>query len=764
MPPGSSRPASSEPPEEPVSKRRRIAVACNSCRNRKSRCDGARPACSFCADVGIQCIYEQPTKVPQPKSVVMPAGYDLRLKAIEDTLQQLVKLREDREDSFSLRTHVTDSALGLQDDAYQECTLACDETAKVNHDLFDSGDGLAGVNSKEASSVYFGPSSNIAFLQSISRATASSLRAITTKQGLGQNETHEFLTCLQSPAASTASPAPPPAPISSSLLALPNETRALHLIKLYFQDTGSLFPFISEKKILSSYHYWKNRQFQGITSSLLCLFNAIFAFAAYMSAKPGQVVSKKATESDAFFNRALRLSALPYRQTSDIETVQYLLLLSQYGQNTERPELTWSLHGLAVQAAMRLGLHSQSRTNRFRGLEREVRKRLWFGCFVLDRTLSMTLGRPPIIQDSHMNLELPLDISLDQLEPQTAIIDGVSISNTSSFFIATIQLYQVLGSIITKIYNNNMDDENGELPLETVGDVLAIEDKLRHWKTSLPESLRLQPWKDMEVNPWALPQRRPVYARLSVVTQLRYLNIRILLHRPVLQNFGQGGHSSVPFQLDKSDSLTETIWKSSVVICRTSAVEVINIVHRLSTTTDLLGARWFSIYYTFNAALVIYSCLLLELEHEPWLTANTDSSPTQLVPDLINKLKMAIEATERLDNETPAARRVLTIIKKLANVCTLLSQQKEVPRSSRAGEGMTSYDLLSTSTTDHAWQSGPTYIAEGLGAGISSNIGEQASPAPNNMVEEMPQGWNPAGISLLASGDMDAELLSMINF
>ncbi|KAI1505319.1 fungal-specific transcription factor domain-containing protein [Biscogniauxia marginata] len=764
MSPDSSRLSSTERcGEEPAQKRRRIAVACNSCRNRKSRCDGARPACSFCAEVGIECFYEQPAKVPQAK---LPIGYDLRLKAIEDTLQQLVQRREEHEEPLILRTHNADSA--LRGDTYQECTLPAHETTEI-HDASDERvDGLAAVNGRESGVVYFGPSSNVAFLQSISRATAASLKSIATKQRLGQDNTHEFLTSPQSPVVSTAPSPPVTTPTSDSLLILPTESRARHLMKLYFQNTGSLFPFISERKVLASYQHWKDRRFSGIPRSLLCLFNAIFAFATYMSAKPGEVVSKKAVESDTFFNRALGLSALSYQQTSDIETIQYLLLLSQYCQNTERPEVTWSLHGLAVQAAMRLGLHSQSRMNRFRGLEREVRKRLWFGCFILDRTLSMTLGRPPTIQDNHMNLELPLDISLDQLEAQTTIVDGVGMSNTTSFFIATIQLYQVLGSIITKMYGQNMDEENGELTLETIREILSIEDKLRHWKNSLPESLLLRPWEDMETDPWTLRQRCPVYARLSVVAQLRYLNIRILLHRPVLQYFLRRRLFHVADQVEGTDSLVEIIWKSSIAICQTSAIEIINIVHRLSKSMDLLGARWFSIYYTFNAALIIYCCFLLEISREtrPSPSITFDHSPIELVPDLITKLKMASKATERLDSETPAARRVLGILKKLGNVCTLLSQRKDTQQGAKAMDGLTHYDLLSTTgTTDHTWESDPTHIGESLGTMIASNPEGPTSPVLNDTTEEATQGWNSAGIDLLSGvGDMDAEFLSMINF
>ena len=65
--------------------------------------------------------------------------------------------------------------------------------------------------------------------------------------------------------------------------------------------------------------------------------------------------------------------------------VQLLLLMSQYLQGTERSIETWNVHGLAVKAAYQLGLHSPNAINQYPPLEREFRKRAWFGCVVLDR-------------------------------------------------------------------------------------------------------------------------------------------------------------------------------------------------------------------------------------------------------------------------------------------------------------------------------------------------------------------------------------------
>ncbi|KAL3457035.1 hypothetical protein BJX64DRAFT_293545 [Aspergillus heterothallicus] len=51
--------------------RKRASIACATCRARKTRCDGAKPRCSFCEDLDINCQYQRPADRPRnPESSV----------------------------------------------------------------------------------------------------------------------------------------------------------------------------------------------------------------------------------------------------------------------------------------------------------------------------------------------------------------------------------------------------------------------------------------------------------------------------------------------------------------------------------------------------------------------------------------------------------------------------------------------------------------------------------------------------------------------
>ena len=126
--------------------------------------------------------------------------------------------------------------------------------------------------------------------------------------------------------------------------------------------------------------------------------------------------------------------------------------MTQYLQGSETSVQTWNVHGLAVKAAYQLGLHSTQALDRYATLEREMRIRVWYACVMLDRyevslaflvllhlirslnrTLSMTLGRPPLIPETHIRVDIPSKIPAPPfLSPGRTM--GTSISDASIEF------------------------------------------------------------------------------------------------------------------------------------------------------------------------------------------------------------------------------------------------------------------------------------------------------------------------------------------
>lgn len=305
-------------PPPPSYKRRRIALACTSCRNRKSRCNGAKPACSLCIELGFECVYQQPA-AGNVRPAEPPTGYDERLRAIEDTLRLLVNQKvtfageaerpsQSSPDQNSSSNEVNSSLHGVRQASNDDEDVAIlDEGDTEQHNAEDSVDGMAAITDpEETESRFFGPSSNIALLRHISDATFAALKGV--EQSLSENAVNQpIVSRVASPITTVSETSPMARHIN--VLSLPAEARALHLIKLFFSDTGMLFPYIHEQAILRTYSAARRNRFTAVSRSWLCLINVIFAFATYISARPDQSAEKNAAESEIFIGRAQALSA-----------------------------------------------------------------------------------------------------------------------------------------------------------------------------------------------------------------------------------------------------------------------------------------------------------------------------------------------------------------------------------------------------------------------------------------------------------------------
>ncbi|EPS32280.1 hypothetical protein PDE_07240 [Penicillium oxalicum 114-2] len=78
------------PDDSAQPKRQRVSRACDNCRTKKDKCDGARPVCSTCASLGRQCTYKT-----NPKKRGLPTGYIRSLELLWGLVFQKIRGSED---------------------------------------------------------------------------------------------------------------------------------------------------------------------------------------------------------------------------------------------------------------------------------------------------------------------------------------------------------------------------------------------------------------------------------------------------------------------------------------------------------------------------------------------------------------------------------------------------------------------------------------------------------------------------------------------
>ncbi|CAK7232762.1 hypothetical protein SCUCBS95973_008365 [Sporothrix curviconia] len=517
----------------------------------------------------------------------------------------------------------------------------------------ERNDGMeAIVFTEEEDAGFFGPSSNIAFTRHISRALArmsAREQSQNANNSNGNGPENGSASSNPSPAARTArslqldgsimsvsrAPSPRRRPrgdkdssattaASVNIYLLPDESVIRDLVSRYFANTGMLFPYIHEASFWATYEELKRHSFTQVRRTWLGLLNMVLALAA-SSAPYDKDAATRAHESDVYYQRARQLcgglgSDMPFSlKNASLETVQHHLLMSQYLQGTQKSIQAWPVHGLAVKAAFQLGLHSSetsysSASLHYTPLEREVRKRTWYGCVVLDRTLSMTFGRPAAIPDQYVRLPLPTDVDwLPSLVPTQDVAKQTSVV----FFNSTISLYKIMWSTIDILYDGNTGCSNVASSFDLVGQILGMERQLAAWRRALPATLVLISAGDV-----ALLLQRPgsppfdiAAERFRLILTLRHLNLRILINRPILVRFLEAGSGT-----EDDTEVLEQNGLSSVRRCVQASVDILDIVHTIihgpKASQRLLGSWWFTLYYSFNAALVLFAASFVPVSGE----------------------------------------------------------------------------------------------------------------------------------------------------
>ncbi|KAL6249362.1 hypothetical protein RBB50_003215 [Rhinocladiella similis] len=662
---------SSNPPR----KRRRIALACGNCRHRKSRCDGGRPKCSLCNEMGCECSYDQ---AGATTSLTVGRNYLSRLEQrLEDMESTMKALQRDQSTTQADAAGTRQLANGSQPSVPESVMPpeppaqypASTEMGEIDTSE-DAIDGMGAIKfTDEEDCGYFGPSSNVAFVRHISlalaKASGQSQVIQTRTDSLPAANEWTRVTRPHYVHGETSESTLVRSQRSVNIYALPAEDYTWRLIKEYFQKTGQLLPFIHEESFCETYFQLKRTNFTMARRTWLGLLNMILAMATTLTVDGYPSSEDRIAESDVYYQRANGLCERESRTNNSLELVQFLLVVGQYLQGTQKSVRAWTVHGLAITTAFQLGLHSPRTNQDFPPLESEIRKRVWFGCILLDRTLSMTYGRACMIPEKYIKLELPTaDI---QIMGQTPRMDTRQRMD-AMYFRATIALYSVMYQIIDTCYGQNLGLEDCLPVAEIISLTLKGETQLTEWKDQILPALNLRvcdtPLCSQDLD--KLEAKDKITERFNLVLSLRFHNLHILLHRPILEKLldVHGGPIN-----GAETTMMHQVCISSIENCVDSAMIIISIVHTVVLSSgwrrDLLGAWNYSLFYTFNAGLVIIAGLLVS----PKATATEgDGAPSRwkFLESSAIYLNMAIEALQNLDRGNRVVQRIVDYLSQLA--------------------------------------------------------------------------------------------------
>ena len=139
--------------------------------------------------------------------------------------------------------------------------------------------------------------------------------------------------------------------------------------------------------------------------------------------------------------------------------------------------------------------------------------------------------------------------------------------------------------------------------------LFGLEQELIYWEQTLHPDLKMISSEQLAITS-SLPRTTLDHQsdqQLQTILTLRFLNIRLLLHRPVLVKFLDSRSAS---QRDVHEiQMLRQIGVHSIQVCMHSATEIISIVHAIVTATGStrtsVGAWWYTLYFSEHRLLFL---------------------------------------------------------------------------------------------------------------------------------------------------------------
>jgi hypothetical protein len=146
-----------------TSSQSRIAQACDRCRSKKIRCDGIRPCCSQCANVGFEC--KTSDKLSRR---AFPRGYteslEERVRSLEAEVRELKDLLDEKDEKIDMLSKMHSNRRASHSSASSAPSLETRAESPPREDLFRIQASPLLLESENSDSFFMGSSSARAFV------------------------------------------------------------------------------------------------------------------------------------------------------------------------------------------------------------------------------------------------------------------------------------------------------------------------------------------------------------------------------------------------------------------------------------------------------------------------------------------------------------------------------------------------------------------------------------------------------------------------
>ena len=283
----------------------------------------------------------------------------------------------------------------------------------------------------------------------------------------------------------------------SDIAGMFSEQEALRLVGLFFRFVYPYFPILSKSEVFSG---------GALSASVLHILPLSLLSAIYATALPfmlyDDLLATTIVHSPPPAHQLFRISWTAVAQelhTPRLATLQAcLLLLQRAPTNRYTTDTPWktSLVGWTVSLAQTLGLTREcSDWTSIPQWEMCLRKRLWYGVFIMDKWASLGAGMPSHIRTEDFDV-LPLndsDLESPSLEPNSnAIPSFLEPEADNNHFRLLSELTMILSDIMDSYYSLRATQRTSKDFTHSLDLAKPLRSRLKAWNDSLPPALALR--------------------------------------------------------------------------------------------------------------------------------------------------------------------------------------------------------------------------------------------------------------------------------
>ncbi|KAF2708656.1 hypothetical protein K504DRAFT_467892 [Pleomassaria siparia CBS 279.74] len=399
----------------------KIQRACDLCRSRKIRCDRATP-CSNCRASKLACITTAPTQKAQKQRIHISDEYEKKIDRIEDRLAGIEQVLENLASKLGNLDMNKDSTEQSSQTRSRSSKMGRSPNSTTVSDVLTGGASFEGETTFNTQSEFardlleqaVGNTPSIVQNPDI-KAALTSLQDMVVRQDQKKSTSN----VQPQPSFTHAIPDVDPAKLERPPWKVVEEVlnQAAEVPTMCF---SIVFPFLSlhnQRAIFKETFDFPNEASTARRVNVYgVLYNLFMEFACYPATLSNQTSHHRKYAKLCQIQMETAMSQLPLVLAPIYENVLALLLAGAYSIELSKPSLCWAMVSNAMNLCQSLGYHRYSTMADDSDEQRTAKLHAFWFLYMLDKNLSLRLGRAASFQDWDMSLPYPQSAEVSHLK------------------------------------------------------------------------------------------------------------------------------------------------------------------------------------------------------------------------------------------------------------------------------------------------------------------------------------------------------------